>query len=436
MTVAQRHGQSQAKFKRLESVARSLRKGGALAEVIGDTLAAVNDASEPRLLDSDVRSLATWAQSAPVGRATTTTVAEVLARDIPPARWAVRDLVPEGVSLLVGAPKVGKSWLGLQFGMCIADGSPLWHGREPEAAGDVLLLALEDNDRRIQSRAGKLLEARADVDERGHLVRKPDCTRLHYATTWPRMDAGGIEQLSEWLTEHPDARLVVIDTLGRFRPPESARASAYAQDYKIGELLKPLADRHGVAILLLHHNRKAAAADVLETVSGTQGLTGSVDALLILRRERGQMDAALYVVGRDIEHELDHALKFDAPTCTWSSVGSVAEAQMSRERAEVLEFLQDSGPASPREIAEGVDRTGGAVRRLLGKMVRDGEVRNQGGKYLPTLLLGNSGNSSSSGHAGNAVTATPRYRDTGVTGVTGVTGESRQAIAYREASGG
>jgi len=428
--------QPQDKFKRLESVARSLRKGGALAEVIGDTLAALNEASEPRLLESDVRGLVTWAQSAPVGRGTTTTVAEVLARDIPPARWAVRDLVPEGVSLLVGAPKVGKSWLGLQFGICIADGSPLWRGREPEAAGDVLMLALEDNDRRIQTRAGKLLDARTDVDERGHPVRKADCARLHYATSWPRMDAGGIEQLSEWLTEHPDARLVVIDTLGRFRPPESARASAYAQDYKIGELLKPLADRHGVAILLLHHTRKAAAADVLDAVSGTAGLSGSVDALLILRRERGAMDAALYVTGRDIEHEVDHALKFDAPTCTWSSVGTVADAQMSRERAEVLGFLQDSGPASPREIAEGVGRTGGAVRRLLGKMVRDGEVRNQSGKYLPTLLLGNSGNSGNGDHTGNTVTATPRYRATSVTGVTGVTAESREATAYREARGG
>ena len=427
--------QPQEKFKHLESVARSLRKGGALAEVIGDTLATLNDASEPRLLESDVRGLVTWAQSAPVGRGTTTTVAEVMARDIPPARWAVRDLVPEGVSLLVGAPKVGKSWLGLQFGMCIADGSPLWHGREPEAAGDVLMLALEDNDRRIQARAGKLLDARTDVDEHGHPARKPDCARLHYATTWPRMDAGGIEQLSEWLTEHPDARLVVIDTLGRFRPPESARASAYAQDYKIGELLKPLADRHGVAILLLHHSRKAAAADVLDTVSGTAGLSGSVDALLILRRERGAMDAGLYVTGRDIEHEVDHALKFDAPTCTWSSVGTVADAQLSSERREVLDYLGECGAARPREIAAAIGKNGGAIRYLLHRMVHDGEVRAEGGKYLPTLTPPNSPNNANGPNAANGLTR-EREGVRGVRGVSGVSGDSRDAAAYREARGG
>jgi hypothetical protein len=298
---------------------------------------------------------------------------DLMARKFAPQRWAIHGLLPEGVTLLVGAPKVGKSWLALQFAMAIADAAPLWNGRAPEIQGRVLLLALEDNERRMQTRLAK--------------IKTANTVLLSYATEWPRMDNGGLDHLAHWLDENAGAtRLVVIDTLGRFRPPDTGRGSAYAQDYEVGAELKRIADKYKIAILLLHHTRKAIAADVLDSVSGTQGLTGSVDALLILRRERGQMDAALYVTGRDIEHEEDYALKFDSASCTWSALGRVHEVQRSRERQRIIEFLTKNGPSKPKDIAEGLGKNGSTTRVILKRMLGEGALRIENSLYTLTLV--------------------------------------------------
>lgn len=354
---------------------------------------------------------------------------ELLLKTFKPIQWAVKDLVPEGVSLLVGAPKVGKSWLALQFGIAISGGTPVWNGRDPETRGDVLILGLEDNDRRMQSRIAKLQNAQGDYVGSGNRIAVPDVSRLHFATEWPRMDKGGLDYLRDWLQDYPEARLVIVDTLGRFRTPDAGRGSAYQADYEIGAQLKPIADTRGVALVLLHHTRKQESSDVLDSVSGTQGLTGSVDALLMLRRERGQLDAALYVTGRDIEHEQDYALQFNAEECTWSSLGTVHEATMTRERRDVLDFLRGSGPSAPKEIAEGTGKRGPATRRLLQKMFASGDVSFDAGLYsaYAPLLLGNSGNSSHGSVGGHGDTYVPT-----VTTVTGVSGSE----AYRRASDG
>lgn len=347
---------------------------------------------------------------------------ELLKRKFDPIRWAIRDMLPEGVSMLVGPPKVGKSWLTLQFAIAVSDGSPVWNGRASETSGEVLLLGLEDNDRRMQSRIAKLRASSADLTftAGGTIVRAPDVSRLHYATEWPRMDQGGLDHLNRWLTEYPDARMVIVDTLGRFRPPESGRGSAYQADYAIGAALKPLADRHGVAIVLVHHTRKMVAADVLDTVSGTQGLTGSVDALLLLRRERGQLDAALYVTGRDIEREEDYALQFHSESCTWSALGTVREATRTRERQAIIDFIGKNGPSKPKDIAEGLAKKGTAIRRLLQKMFSDNEVRVDDGRYSLIHTYGNSGNGGNEDHSGY-MGDTPATDVTQVSTVTAVT---------------
>ena len=345
----------------------------------------------------------------------------LLTQKFEPIRWAIQDMVPEGVSLLVGPPKVGKSWLTLQFAIAIANGSNIWNGRQAEAAGDVLMLCLEDNDRRIQSRIQKLRAAGADMQVyRGEVtsVKAPDVSRLHFATEWPRMDKGGLEHLSNWLTEHPQTRVVIIDTLGRFRAPESGRGTAYQADYEVGADLKRLSDKHKVAIVLVHHTRKMAASDALDTVSGTQGLTGSVDAILVLKRERGQMDAALYITGRDIEHEEDYALKFNPELCTWSALGSVHEARRTRERQEILDFIAKNGPSKPKDIADGIGKKGDAVRQLLRKLIAENDLRIEDGKYS---LIHSYDHSSHTDHSSHSDNGNHSPTVTGVTAVTPVT---------------
>src|SRR5215208_7731801 len=165
------------------------------------------------------------------------TAAELMGMAFEPTRWVVPDVLPEGLSLLVGKPKKGKSWMGL--GMCeaIAVGGVVFGTKHVEQ-GDTLYLALEDNNKRLQKRLTKILDGR------------PAPERMHLHTEWARVDEGGAEHLDEWLTEHPDARLIVIDTLAKIRNPARGQ-NVYAEDYAALEQLLPLAAKHGVAIVVV-----------------------------------------------------------------------------------------------------------------------------------------------------------------------------------------
>ena len=176
-------------------------------------------------------------------------------------RWVVPGMVPEGVALLAGKPKLGKSWLAMGLCVAVASGGVAF-GNVRVEKGSALYLALEDNERRLQFRLKKIL-ARTEV---------PD--GLHYSVECPRLDEGGVEAVEGWLRSRPDARLVVIDTLAKIRPRQRRGANAYQEDYEALEALLPLAARHNVAVLVVHHLRKMAASDPLDEVNSSIGLTG------------------------------------------------------------------------------------------------------------------------------------------------------------------
>src|SRR5262249_4313521 len=140
--------------------------------------------------------------------------------------------------------------------------------------GSVLYLALEDGDRRMQSRMTKLLPTFS-----GKWPRK-----FHYATRWPRADQGGVEKIDKWCDENPDARLVVIDVLAKFRPPSRGKSNVYEQDYFALSKLQELATRRSITILVVHHTRKCTSEDPVEEISGTLGLAGAADAFLVLKK--------------------------------------------------------------------------------------------------------------------------------------------------------
>jgi hypothetical protein len=129
----------------------------------------------------------------------TVTAADLMAAELPPVRWGVRGVLPEGVTLLAGKPKLGKSWLALGLCVAVAAGGVALGTRQVEQ-GDVLYLALEDNRRRLQTRLGKMLCG-------------PAPEGLEIATSWPKLDEGGVEALGAWLGEHPEARLVAVQSI-------------------------------------------------------------------------------------------------------------------------------------------------------------------------------------------------------------------------------
>jgi hypothetical protein len=295
-------------------------------------------------------------------RPKTMTAAELMGLDLPPAKWAVPGVLPEGVTILAGKPKMGKSWLGLGTSISVASGGAAL-GKIPVERGGALYLALEDNNRRLQKRLRKVLDGRAAPEG------------LELCTEWPQLDQGGLEALRQYASEHPQLRLIVIDTLKKIRPRESGSRGVYDLDYEALEPLLPLAAEFSVAILVIHHLRKMEAGDPLDMVSGSTGLTGGVDGAIVLKRDRGKQDATLVIDGRDIEEPTELALRWEADIASWSLMGDAEEYRQSEERRRIIELLEHVNEhMSPKDIAEALDKNRSTTRVLLANMKQDGQV--------------------------------------------------------------
>jgi len=234
--------------------------------------------------------------------------------------------------------------------------------------GKVLYLALEDKLRRIQERLMTILG------------NDPFPPELYLEENWPRLHEGGLEALDKWLEENSDCRFVVIDTLAKVRPPRKGNADLYGEDMRLGAALQDIAHRHGVALLVVHHVNKSLTNDPLEQVSGTTGMTGSADCILVLRRGRGQADGNLFVTGRDVPDQ-DLALKFDGERGKWKLLGEAKEFAVSRQRQKILQELKDNGPGTPTQIAQRMEKNTNNIRQLLWNMSNDGLILNDLGTY-------------------------------------------------------
>jgi hypothetical protein len=295
---------------------------------------------------------------------------ELRLQKFPPVQYVLPSFIPEGVTILASKPKMGKSWLALDLCLAVAAGRFTMGALKP-ASGDVLYLALEDSHRRLQRRLDKLLPVFSES--------WPE--RLTLVTEWRKTNEGGICDIADWCKSVAKPRLVVIDTLEKVRPPQTAKGQSYSADYEALTGLQRLAHQYGIAIVVVHHQRKMEADDPFDTISGTLGLTGAADTILVIKKQAGA--ATLYARGRDIE-ESESALQFEKATCKWTILGAAAEVHRSNERARVLAILKEAGAAlSPKEIQLSADlRNRNATDVLLGKMTRDGEIeRAQRGRY-------------------------------------------------------
>ncbi len=293
----------------------------------------------------------------------------LLAKTLPTVEHIVPGYIQPGLSIVAGKPKTGKSWLSLGLAVAVATGG-LALGNVPVRQGSVLYLALEDNERRLQQRLRQILQDQE--------VALDD---LYLETECPRLDAGGAEAIREWVDATEGVRLVIVDVFTKIRPERSSSDTGYEADYRALAPLKQLADETGIAVVVVHHTRKMAAEDPFETVSGTNGITGAADTILIL--DRGGQGTTLYARGRDIE-EIETALLFDKQSGAWLAQGPAAEARRSDERKAILAaLLEAGGPMSPTELSIKLDVPGANVRQLLQRMMSAGEVSKRGrGLYV------------------------------------------------------
>ena len=258
-----------------------------------------------------------------------------------------------GAYILAGAPKIGKSFLVAQIAYHISTGKKLWDYDVHQ--GTVLYLALEDDYQRIQSRMFMMYGVE-------------DSSNLYFATAANKIGNGLDEQLEFFINEHPDIKLIIIDTMQKIREV-GGEAYSYASDYEIIGRLKQFADKHCICVLIVHHTRKQPAGDTFEMISGTTGLLGCADgSLLMQKKKRTALEATIDVVGRDQQDQILYLSK-DPNTQIWNL--DKTETELHREPPDpILEAVarlvapeQPEWTGSPSELAEALN-TGMAANAL------------------------------------------------------------------------
>lgn len=304
------------------------------------------------------------------------TVSELLSAEFPEPKWAVPELLPAGLVVLAGRPKLGKSWLSLQIAVAVGTGGVVL-GRKVEP-GRVLYLALEDNPRRLQNRLTKQ-RAGAGAD-------------IEFRFDWPAMiGRGGVNAGVDALQTAIDNggyKLVIIDTI--------SRALGHADQLDQADMnvafgsLQRLAIEKDICLLLVDHHRKSAAGvgDVIDDVMGATSKVGVADAAVGIYRQRGKPEATLKVSGRDVDdHEI--IITFDRELFCWQLVGNADDIKEDSAQSDILTAITElGGTATITRLAKWLGKQAPNVAREIGELVARGKLVKcaKQGKEVPYSL--------------------------------------------------
>ena len=291
-------------------------------------------------------------------------------QELPPVEYVVPGVIPEGLTLLVAPPKIGKSWMVLGLGVAAATGDRAF-GSIPVDARPVLYLALEDGARRLQSR---LRTIGVTAGPRG----------LYFMTDVP---AGPIATIATFLERNAEYKpLVILDTLGKVRGTYGGN-DAYGNDYSQMSSLKDLVDRHpGSSLIVVHHTNKGEKSDFLDSVSGTQGLAGAADSILLIQRDRQTESSTLHVTSRDA---MEGQYSLSLVSGTWkldgSSLRDAADAARNKaategvgdDMAEIVTLVNRYPEGvKPKDVATLLHWEDSKVRLYLRRAYESGRIAN------------------------------------------------------------
>jgi hypothetical protein len=305
---------------------------------------------------------------------------EICNMKIEPLQWVVEGVVPlEGVTMIVSPPKAGKSILALNIIVANAIRSKILGYFKPTAPFDTLYIDLEGTKRRTRQRIMNLLG------------NKPIPASISVVYKWPRIETGGLSKLYDYATYHPGTKLFIIDTYGKIQRKSKSNADlgySYKKDVEEIDVFSKFCEEMKVSVILIHHTKKTETDDWVSMVSGTYGISGSVDTLLLLKRNKGEFQATLCVTGRDVE-ERRYKLNTNMNKQRMNIIGEETDedSELTDAQRDIVLCLQAHGePASPKELSEMIGKTVGSVKRLLANMVEDGKIIRAGyGKYCDRL---------------------------------------------------
>ncbi len=317
------------------------------------------------------------------------TAKELMAREIQEPMWIVPGLIPYGLTLLAGASKTGKSWLALGLSIAVANGTAAL-GRYDTEEADVLYMALEDSDYRLHDRIFKIMN--------GH----PFPEQLHLTKEWTVLDKAGISVLKDWLLTNHKVKLVIIDVFAKIKKPMKGR-NWYENDYEAMSILKKLCEELSLSmILVVHFNKRTDFEDSFHSISGSTGLTGAADTIILLNGNRKMIKSKLTIVGRDIDQN-DLTITFNKDRWQWLLEDDTDEDDKSDERKAIILLLQKTDrPMRSAEIAKTLDKKDNAVRQLLPKLLNGGDIiKTKRGLYTIPNNNNNNNNNDNNGNTNN-----------------------------------
>ncbi len=307
-------------------------------------------------------------------RLETFTVADLMKKELPPLEEIIPQILPEGLTVLSGKPKTGKSYLVMDWGLAIAHGG-LAMGQLPCKQGSVLYMALEGNER--------LLKERLTTLGRYFERETSSVTNLEIALRAKVLDKGGYEQIEGWIKGHPDAKLAIIDTYQKVKPMKRGNIDDYDAAVETLGRLQEIANEKHISILIVHHNTKSRTDDDFDAILGTTGIRATTDTNIVLNRTRGGDDLEITVLSIESRQGIPegrYAYRFkEADTPVILLLGDADEYSISKERAEVLELLKSDPGLTPSQIGDALGKKN--INPLLQKMRKAGQVISKKGKY-------------------------------------------------------
>lgn len=285
------------------------------------------------------------------------TAAELQTMSFPPFEWLVDEILPSGITLLVGDPKSGKTRLATNLALAIALGMPALGKLDCEKRG-VLCLFLEDTKRTMKARIKGLLPPGETWPE-----------NLILADAWPPDDVGH-KKLDRFLLENPDVKVVFVDVWDHIRPLFTGRGNLYQYDNRSVAALRKILAQHEASAVLLHHTNKNESKDKFKKISGSQGLFGAVDTGLVLEREPDNEEATLEILGREVMPQ-KLRLEYDEEDGRWKLLGDAKFYVMSEARQAYYDYVKANPGAKPKQIAVELGKNRDTTRGLLRAMLFD-----------------------------------------------------------------
>jgi hypothetical protein len=273
----------------------------------------------------------------------TISATDLCTKEIEPLEFSIDTILPYGLFILAGSSKVGKSWLALDMSNCVAAGDNFWN--YPTTQGDVLYLALEDSNKRLQNRLSKI--------SKKNDFHKP--TDIHFVTKAQKLGCGLSEQIKGFLFDYPYTKLIIVDTLHHIRN-HNGLIGTYSNDYNDMDALRKIIGEYKLSMLLITHNHKSEESDPVNRVYGSAGLTGAVDGIFVIeKRNRAGDTAKLTITNRDTE-SFEFELQFDRLSCRWLLVRdfgeNITEDEMLFEAISTLLDQKQTWSGTATELCE------------------------------------------------------------------------------------